>query len=55
MESMTASAACDAVIVPADASARLTGSVPIRVAGNSANASFMVTQVEDSHLMTNVR
>ena len=55
MDSMTASAACGVVRVPFSASHRLMGRVPMRVDGNSAKASFMVTQVLDSHLTTKVR
>ena len=55
MESITASAASGAVIIPRLARASATGSVPISVEGNSAKLSFMVKYVEDSHLTTNVR
>lgn len=54
MDSITASAACGAVILPFDASARLTGSVPRSVDGNRAKASFIVIQVEESHWITKV-
>ena len=54
MESMTHRAACAAVMAPFAASSKLTGSVPNSVAGNSAKASFMVTQVELNHLITKV-
>ena len=54
MDSITASAACGPVIVPRSASRKLTGSVPIRVEGNRANASFIGTKVEVSHLTTKV-
>ncbi len=55
IESMTAKAACAAVIEPPFASAKAVGSVPIRVEGKSAKLSFMVAKVEVSHLTTKVR
>ena len=42
MDSITASAASGAVMVPLLASASATGRVPISVDGNSAKLSFMV-------------
>ena len=55
MDSMTASAASGAVMVPLLASASATGSVPMRVEGNRAKLSFMVAKVEASHFTTKVR
>ena len=54
MDSITASAACAAVTVPSAPSRSATGRTPNSVDGNRAKASFMVTQVEESHLTTNV-
>ena len=55
MDSITASAACGAEMVPLFASASATGKVPIKVEGNSAKLSFMVTKVELSHFTTKVQ
>ena len=55
MDSITASAACGAVMLPPAARARAAGSVPSSVEGNSAKLSFMVAKVEVSHLITKVR
>ena len=55
IESITASAACGAVMLPLFASASAAGSVPISVDGNNAKLSFMVAKVEVSHLTTKVR
>ena len=41
-------------MLPRSARYRLTGSVPSSVDGNRANASFIVTHVEESHFTTNV-
>ena len=53
--SITASTACGAVIRPLFASASATGSVPMSVEGKSAKLSFIVANVEVSHLTTKVR
>ena len=55
MDSITASAACGAEMVPLFASASATGKVPIKVEGNSAKLSFIVTKVELSHFTTKVQ
>ena len=55
IDSITASAACGAVIVPRFASASAAGSVPMSVEGKSAKLSFIVTNVDVSHRTTNVR
>ena len=55
MDSMTASAAWAAVMLPPFARAKATGNTPISVDGNSAKLSFMVAKVEVSHLITKVR
>ena len=55
MDSITPSAASAAVMAPPVPSHRHMGRVPSSVEGNRAKASFMVTQVEDSHLTTKVR
>lgn len=55
IDSITASAACGAVIVPQFASASAAGSVPMSVEGKSAKLSFIVTNVDVSHRTTNVQ
>ena len=55
IDSITASAACGASIFPPPASASATGSVSMSVDGKSAKLSFMVANVEESHLTTKMR